>query len=325
MAHGFIESYVGDLRLIGHGGDTFWFHSMLMMSEKHNVGIFVSTNSQEGGVLPTLTALAFFNRYFPPHRARARRNGRRRRRACAQARRHVRREPARTHGARENRRADERAERGCRRRRRADLPPDFRHDTRSAGSKSSPNVYRIESGHETVVFKQHPHTVVTYFNVPNFSVFVFERLEGMMHPAVAVPMIVGCFLIFVLAPIVWFLRAAGRIRRRDPATRYRGMARVAKLIGTFLCFWVLASFLASGGMDDPLDIVFGMPPGMILLTQLNLVAGALAVTRRSCARWPRGFEGYWSFLGRAGVYGSWPWRALVPTSIGCTYWNLTAL
>ncbi len=45
MAHGFWEYYYNGLRLIEHGGDTFFFHSMLTMIPDKHFGIYVSYNS----------------------------------------------------------------------------------------------------------------------------------------------------------------------------------------------------------------------------------------------------------------------------------------
>lgn len=67
MTHGFYEENSHGLRIIGHGGDTLFFHSDLHLIEEKGVGFFISYNSggrnQSGG----RTALwdAFLDRYFP--------------------------------------------------------------------------------------------------------------------------------------------------------------------------------------------------------------------------------------------------------------------
>jgi len=66
FAHGFYEESSHGLRLIGHGGDTEWFHSNLSLIPSENVGIFMSTNTNTGGeisFLPFLTA--FLDHYYP--------------------------------------------------------------------------------------------------------------------------------------------------------------------------------------------------------------------------------------------------------------------
>jgi CubicO group peptidase (beta-lactamase class C family) len=66
FAHGFYEQSSHGLRIIGHGGDTQWFHSNLSLIPNEGVGVFMSTNTSTGGeisFLPFLTA--FLDHYYP--------------------------------------------------------------------------------------------------------------------------------------------------------------------------------------------------------------------------------------------------------------------
>lgn len=66
FALGFYEKSSHGLRIIGHGGDTQWFHSDLALIPEERLGIFVSYNSATGGELsfgPFLTQ--FLDHYFP--------------------------------------------------------------------------------------------------------------------------------------------------------------------------------------------------------------------------------------------------------------------
>lgn len=66
MAHGFYEENSHGLRIIGHGGDTNFFHSDLHLIEEKGVGFFISYNSagrhQTGG--RTAIWEAFLDRYY---------------------------------------------------------------------------------------------------------------------------------------------------------------------------------------------------------------------------------------------------------------------
>jgi CubicO group peptidase (beta-lactamase class C family) len=64
MAHGFYEEEVRGQRVIGHGGDTEFFHSSLALFPEHDVGVFVS---YVGGnfLEPAELVDAFAARYFP--------------------------------------------------------------------------------------------------------------------------------------------------------------------------------------------------------------------------------------------------------------------
>ena len=64
---GFYETWVNGRRLIGHAGDTMYFHTDLALLESENLGVFVSYNSSD--VLPfsarTDLIQAFMDRYYP--------------------------------------------------------------------------------------------------------------------------------------------------------------------------------------------------------------------------------------------------------------------
>jgi hypothetical protein len=46
---GFMDVSRNGVRIVGHGGDTFWFHSLLALLPDHDMGIFLSFNSEGGG------------------------------------------------------------------------------------------------------------------------------------------------------------------------------------------------------------------------------------------------------------------------------------
>lgn len=67
MALGFYEETRNGHRIIGHGGDTLYFHSDLHLIHDSNVGFFVSYNSAGKGEVSGRTILfeRFLDRYFP--------------------------------------------------------------------------------------------------------------------------------------------------------------------------------------------------------------------------------------------------------------------
>ncbi len=67
MAYGFYEESRNGHRIIGHGGDTQWFHSDMHLMPQDNLGFFISLNSAGKPGFPFRSALwqAFLNRYFP--------------------------------------------------------------------------------------------------------------------------------------------------------------------------------------------------------------------------------------------------------------------
>jgi CubicO group peptidase (beta-lactamase class C family) len=67
MAHGFYEESRNGQRIIGHGGDTQFFHSDLHLMLDAKVGFFISYNSSGRGDSSPRTSLweSFLDRYFP--------------------------------------------------------------------------------------------------------------------------------------------------------------------------------------------------------------------------------------------------------------------
>jgi hypothetical protein len=63
MLYGFIDMSRNGVRIFGHGGDTFWFHSMLALFPESNTGVFVSFNTSDGPAGAVVEE--FTDRYFP--------------------------------------------------------------------------------------------------------------------------------------------------------------------------------------------------------------------------------------------------------------------
>ncbi len=66
FALGFYEQSRNGLRIIGHGGDTQWFHTDMALIPGEKVGVFVSYNTSTGGELSFGTFLTqFLDHYYP--------------------------------------------------------------------------------------------------------------------------------------------------------------------------------------------------------------------------------------------------------------------
>ncbi|HET7292715.1 MAG TPA: serine hydrolase domain-containing protein [Vicinamibacteria bacterium] len=63
---GFYETYMNGRRVIGHGGDTNYFHSELGLLDEEGIGFFVSVNTGgKAALVPRHFARAFMDHYFP--------------------------------------------------------------------------------------------------------------------------------------------------------------------------------------------------------------------------------------------------------------------
>lgn len=65
MRLGFIDMSQNGVEIIGHGGDTFWFHSNMALFPNHDLGLFLSFNSANGGGVKSEVLRDFVDHYFP--------------------------------------------------------------------------------------------------------------------------------------------------------------------------------------------------------------------------------------------------------------------
>ncbi len=63
--HGFIDMSPAHVRIIGHGGNTFLFHSMLALFPEHNTGIFMSFSGEQAAPICNLILQHIVKMYFP--------------------------------------------------------------------------------------------------------------------------------------------------------------------------------------------------------------------------------------------------------------------
>jgi CubicO group peptidase (beta-lactamase class C family) len=70
MALGFYEQDVNGVRLVGHGGDTQWFHSYLGIDQANGLTFFVSFGGAGGSMVRSAFTPAFYDQYFPRARER---------------------------------------------------------------------------------------------------------------------------------------------------------------------------------------------------------------------------------------------------------------
>jgi CubicO group peptidase (beta-lactamase class C family) len=65
IMHGLYETSSHGQLIMGHGGDTIWFHTEFMIMPDAGIGIYISTNSANGSSVRTAFKKAFLDRYFP--------------------------------------------------------------------------------------------------------------------------------------------------------------------------------------------------------------------------------------------------------------------
>lgn len=65
MALGFYETDENGVRIVGHGGDTFHFHSDLAVDLENDIAIFTSFTGDGGSTVRSAIVPAFYDQYFP--------------------------------------------------------------------------------------------------------------------------------------------------------------------------------------------------------------------------------------------------------------------
>jgi len=65
MALGFYETGRNGLRLVGHGGDTIYFHSDLVIDQKNDLAYFVSFGGGGGSIVRSAFMGAFYDAFYP--------------------------------------------------------------------------------------------------------------------------------------------------------------------------------------------------------------------------------------------------------------------
>lgn len=65
MCYGLMELERNGVRMVGHGGDTIWFHSLMELMPEKQVGLFVSYNTDTSGGVREVLLDSFLKRYFP--------------------------------------------------------------------------------------------------------------------------------------------------------------------------------------------------------------------------------------------------------------------
>ncbi len=63
--HGFMDISMPHVQIIGHGGNTFLFHSLLALFPEYETGVFMSFNSESGGSTYVDVITQFVKRFFP--------------------------------------------------------------------------------------------------------------------------------------------------------------------------------------------------------------------------------------------------------------------
>lgn len=317
MCYGFIESQRFGQRLVGHGGDTLWFHSMMELLPEHRVGVFVSYNTDTGAGARDDLLDAFLRRYFPdPDPPRTKSGEDFRERANRVAGEYVMTRYSHTSVAKLA------ALLGV-------LDVSVNDDdtlsistlTRSSRYvEIEPYVFREQDGRRKVVFQEDENGQVRFLFLADVPVIAAERQTWYRHSLLHWGVLAGSMTLFLTAVLFWPVIAFAVRGLHSPKikrTRFSALLSILAWLLSALSIGFLGGMLIA--MMDPDQVVFGLSPTVKALLVMAPVCAVLAALAVLCClvAWIRG---YWRLTGRI------HYTLVALAGIGFTwflyYWNL---
>lgn len=323
MCLGFYEESRNGHRIIGHGGDTFYFHSDLHLMPDAGLGFFVSYNSAGKGDISPRTALwnHFLDRYFPYSPPTAPRPAGAAADAATVAGRYMSSRRSQTNFLRITSMQDEArvrvAEKGS-----SDIKVDGLRDFNGEVKKwqeVAPLLYRAVNGQDMLAFRRDDKGRLQL--VPNFPILVFQRVSLLQDNRFNLPLIIACLIIMGLTLLFWPVGALVRrhyhIRLEMDAPQRRGRLWIRLVCALNIIFMaaMLQTFsnTEAGTLSEKLDLHINLIQALGVLGALGTVLVLIACVRswrdRNLWVWAK----FWNLLVLLACLG-FTWFVL--------YWNL---
>ncbi|UCF36911.1 MAG: serine hydrolase [Acidobacteriota bacterium] len=318
LGRGFILNDFNGERVVGHGGDTFFFHSNLSLLPAHELGLFVSYNSEDGGRARTEFLEAFFERYFPAidQPMAAPRAGFEERVAEIAGSYRSSRRPQTT--------IDKIAELMGSFDVWSDLPGEL--VTSGAGPRNTrwveiePFLFVEKGGWDRLVFRVDESSGRMLAFLGSLPVFGFEMLSWYESPRFHLTVLAICWLMLLstlVFPVLAFFferkQESLLARRSVRHTKARWLAVVVTLLFTVFLVGLVVS------LRNPLEIVYDIPSSLAFLLVLPVIGAVLTLvlTVVAIVAWK---GQYWSILAR--LHYSLVAVAAIVLVWQLNYWNL---
>jgi CubicO group peptidase (beta-lactamase class C family) len=281
--HGFMDMSTRGIRIVGHGGDTLWFHTLFALFPDHNLGLFISYNTDKGaqGRGPLLEA--FLDRYFAPAQ-----------RPSEPPEGFAERADAYTGEFRANRFAHTTLARlgalaGTFEVKVNDDGELMAFDTRFV--ETAPRVFTERNGERRLVFIEGGDGRMSHFYDAQFPIVTFERVplgeRRWLHLPLAA-LACAAFLATILAwPLGWAVRRWFGVEY-DPSVRISRSARLALWGAATLLLAMIVGVAID--LRDPTDLVFGelgTIKALLVLPLIALIPAAMALVA-AVRIWRRG-------------------------------------
>ena len=314
--YGFYDQSSHGVHLIGHGGDTEYFHTDFSMAPDEGWGVFVSYNSQTGGELSFGPFLqAFLDHYYPVPTA-----------TLAQAKGHV--DAAYLGSYRVNRGSYTTLEKAAGLASAVKVASDPGHPGvlivasplgKQRYVQAGKDLFSEIDGNEKIAFQRDRAGNVTHFFMNSAPMLAMEKLSWYQAPALH-QLLLGLTLVLLLTvPFVmfasWLLHR--RFRELTPLSGSERLARWTALLATGLAVAFVVGLVSV--VSNPQGLIKGHASGLniLLLLPVLLVLAALALVVFTVMAWRGGWWGRWGRVHYTAVA-----IGTVVLVLVLNYWNL---
>lgn len=287
MCLGFYEESRNGHRIIGHGGDTVYFHSDLHLMPDAKLGFFVSYNSAGKGDISPRTALwsHFLDRYFPYTPPAVEKPASASADAASVAGRYVSGRRSQTNFLKVTSMLDELAvtaeDNG---EIKVDAMKDFNGEIKK-WQEISPLLYRAVNGQELLGFRRDAQGRLQL--VPNFPAVVYQRASFLHDKKYNQPLLIGSLVIMALTLLFW---PAGALIRRHyhqrlemetPQRRGRLWIRLVCALNITFIAVLLQTFsnAGAGSFSEKLDLHLNLIQAVGVLGAMGTVLVLIACLR----------------------------------------------
>jgi len=239
IAHGFFDISRNGQRVIGHGGNIFYFHSQLALLPEQKVGLFVSYNTQGGRKAAKETYELFMNRYYPPEDVQVLT-------PSENSRNRLRRFTGRYFSTR---RAHERLTKLGALLGTVNVKISEDGALKTMGPKTTrwiemkPLTFREEYGHRTLVFRKDEKGRGTHMFMGDLPYMALERIGIKDSPILHVVLAIAAILLFFTTTVSWPFAALIRWRYNVKLNRRTRIPRLAYLLAWSASFLFIVSLL----------------------------------------------------------------------------------
>lgn len=267
LLHGFYEFNSHGQRILGHGGDTLWFHSELVLIPEQDFGWFISTNSQAGPNVRSSFRREVLDRYFGKTPLEP-----------VEVDRETLTQYAGYYGALRHSHSD--FTKLIQLLGAVSVQPaaDGKRLTTSAGGETQylvpvgEHTFRSPASETIVSFDVDDTGTATHMHLSRSPVIAFERMSGLASPALHQSLMSISAIVVLWILVGWSIQRHYRRFLLPPAVaRYR-------LAAWWMALTVLAfGFAAAGVMGSGNEIAFGITTGVRIALAIPWLIAALAL------------------------------------------------